>query len=45
MCKFILLMAFMVVNPFGFPDWVLTIAWVALIVDIIFGLFNLVFGS
>jgi hypothetical protein len=35
MCKFVLLIAFIFSNPFNFPEWVMLIAWISLVIDII----------
>lgn len=45
MCQFILLMAFMVLNPFGFPMWVIYLAWIGLVGDVLLGLWNLIWGK
>ncbi len=32
--KLILLIAFLTYNPFNFSDWIIDLAWVALVVDL-----------
>jgi hypothetical protein len=44
MCKMVLLIAFMVINPFGFPDWVISLAWVGLVIDLILCIGSLFFN-
>ncbi len=40
--KLVLLTAFIWYNPFNFVDWVIDLAWVALVVDFIIGLASLI---
>ncbi len=42
MCSTVLLIAFMCINPFVFPQWVLLLAWIALVIDVIFNTINLI---
>jgi hypothetical protein len=37
----ILVMAFMIINPFNFPIWVIIVAWMGLVADVIFELYEL----
>ena len=45
MCQLILMIAFMVLNPFGFPDWVITLAWIGVVIDVSAEIINLIWSG
>ena len=45
MASTVLILAFIIYNPFNWPAWVLGMVWIGLVLDVLLGLFTVIFGD